>query len=217
MHNQNFNILESEYIKNRTGDNAFVLSVAEWAEKTNAIGIKAKKGRYGGTYAHKDIAFEFASWLSPTFRLYIYTEFQRLKNNELKEAKELLDWNLKRTLSKLNYTIHTDAIKEKLIPQRISKNKGYIYANEADLLNMAIFGITAKQWRIQYPKAKGNIRDNASHYQLLILSNLEAVNAELIRIGLSQDERLEVLNEAAIKQMTSLLSSPTISNLPSGN
>lgn len=218
LHNEDFNILESEYIKNRTGDNAFVLSVNDWADKTNAIGIKAKAGRYGGTYAHRDIAFEFASWLSPTFKLYVLKEFQRLKTKELEEQKEALEWNLNRTLSKINYTVHTDAIKERLIPQRISATKavGLVYASEADLLNVAVFGITSKQWRMENTDKKGNIRDNANHFQLLVLSNLEAVNAELIRIGLSQSDRLEILNEAAIKQMTSLLSSPSISKLTSG-
>lgn len=214
LYNENFNILESEYIKNRAGDNAFVLSINDWVEKTNAIGIKSKAGRYGGTYAHKDIAFEFASWLSPTFKLYVFKEFQNLKAKELENTQYRLDWNLKRALSKINYTVHTDAIKEKLIPQKIAPSKsGFVYANEADILNVAVFGMTAKEWRLQSEDKKGNLRENANHYQLLILSNLEAVNAELIRIGLSQDERLEILNEAAIKQMTSLLSTPAVNKL----
>ena len=214
LNNPSFKGNEFVTFKNKAGANNFNLTPQKWIKATDAIGMYVKSGRYGGgTYAHQDIAINFCSWLSPTFQLYLIKEFQRLKQIEVQERNEVLDWDLKRTLSKLNYTVHTDAIKEKLIPERLSKTKGYVYANEADILNLAVFGITAKQWRVQYPKVKGNIRDNASHYQLLILSNLEAVNAELIRIGMSQDERLEVLNEAAIKQMTSLLSSPSISKL----
>ena len=213
LYNQDFNLIEFDKIKNEAGVNRFVLSASRWIKETKAIGLKSKAGRYGGTYAHLDIALGFCYWLSPSFQLYVVKEFQRLKQIEAKERNEVLDWDLKRTLSKINYTVHTDAIKEKLIPQRVSKNKGYIYANEADILNLAVFGMTAKQWRLEYPNEKGNIRDMASHFQLLVLSNLEAVNAELIRIGMSQDERLEILNEAAIKQMTSLLASPSISKL----
>jgi hypothetical protein len=206
LHNQDFNILESEYIKNRTGDNAFVLSVVDWREKTNAIGIRAKKGRYGGTYAHRDIAFEFASWLSPTFKLYVFKEFQRLKEVEAKEKHETLEWNVKRLLSKVNYKIQTDAIKKNLIPSNIKSGiKGYYYASEADLLNMAMFGMTAKEWRNINSKMKGNLRDNATHEQLLVLANLETHNAEFIKEGLSQEERLEKLNEIAIYQMRLLV------------
>ena len=183
-------------------------------EETGAIGIKSKTGRYGGTYAHKDIAFEFLSYLSPTFKLYVFQEFQRLKHLEIEETKLELDWNLKRVLSKVNYTVHTDAIKEKLIPPRITKGQGFIYAGEADILNVAVFGMTAKMWRHQNPKLKGNIRDYASTEQLLVLSNLEAVNAELIRMQLSQDERTDILNQAAIKQMKSLLTSPSLPKIP---
>ncbi|WP_052600193.1 KilA-N domain-containing protein [Aureispira sp. CCB-QB1] len=214
IHNENFNVLKFEYIKNQTGDPTFTLSVSDWMEQTEAIGIKAKTGRYGGTYAHKDIAFEFLSYLSPTFKLYVFQEFQRLKTLEIEEAKLELDWNLKRVLSKVNYTVHTDAIKEKLIPPRITKGQGFIYAGEADILNVAVFGMTAKMWRHQNPKLKGNIRDYASTEQLVVLLNLEAVNAELIRMQLSQDERAEILNQAAIKQMQSLLTSPSLPKVP---
>lgn len=214
LHNPNFNSLNFEGIRNQTGEATFVLSVSDWVAETDAIGIRAKAGRYGGTYAHKDIAFEFLSYLSPAFKLYVFKEFQRLKSIEYQEQREALDWSIKRTLSKINYTIHTDAIKEKLIPPRVQKGQGFIYAGEADILNVAVFGLTAKMWRSQNPEAKGNIRDFATTEQLLILSNLEAVNAELIRIGMSQDERVVILNNAAIKQMQSLLSSPSLPGLP---
>ena len=214
IYNTNFNVLKFEYIKNKTGDPTFTLSIRDWVEQTNGIGIKSKTGRYGGTYAHKDIAFEFLSYLSPTFKLYVFKEFQRLKEIEVEKTQHKLDWTLNRVLSKVNYSIHADAIKEQLIPPRIEKGVGFIYAGEADILNMAIFGITAKQWRIRNKDVKGNIRDFASSEQLLVLSNLEAVNAELIRMHLSQDERIDILNQAAIKQMHSLLSSPSLSKLP---
>lgn len=216
MYNQDFNLIEFDKIRNEAGVNRFILSVSKWVKNTKAIGIKSKAGRYGGTYAHLDIALGFCYWLSPPFQLYVLKEFQRLKEIEANEVNDALDWNLKRTLSKINYTVHTDAIKEKLIPQKISKiTTGFVYANEADILNMAVFGMTAKEWRLQSEDKKGNLRESANHYQLLVLSNLEAVNAELIRMGLGQDERLEILNGAAIKQMTSLLSSPSTSKLSS--
>lgn len=214
IHNETFNVLEFEYIKNKTGDNTFTLSISDWTKSTNAIGIKSKAGRYGGTYAHKDIAFEFLSYLSPTFKLYVFKEFQRLKTLEIEQTKLEVDWNLKRVLSKVNYTVHTDAIKENLIPPRISKKQGFIYANEADILNVAVFGTTAKMWRLQNKETKGNIRDYATTEQLLVLANLEAVNAELIRMDLSQDERTDILNQAAIKQMQSLLTSPSLPKKP---
>ncbi len=217
MYNQDFNLIEFDRIRNEAGVNRFILSVSKWTKSTKAIGIKSKAGRYGGTYAHIDIALGFCYWLSPAFQLYVLKEFQRLKTIEANQLNEELDWDLKRTLSKINYTVHTDAIKEKLIPQKIEATKsGFVYANEADILNLAVFGMTAKEWRLQSQAKKGNLRENANQYQLLVLSNLEAVNAELIRIGLSQDERLEILNEAAIKQMTSLLSSSSISKLSDG-
>lgn len=215
VHNPDFNSVEFDGIFAQTGLNRFKLSVKNWT-KTNAIGIKAKAGRYGGTYAHPDIAFNFALWLSPTFQVYIAKEFQRLKKAEAQEKHNALDWNLKRLLTKINYSVHTDAIKEKLIPPRIAQNKtsGLIYASEADILNLALFGITAKEWRAQNPDAKGNVRDYATTEQLLVLANLEAINAELIRQGLAQDERVIRLNEAAITQMRSILNSPSHSNLP---
>lgn len=213
MYNQDFNLIEFDRIRNESGVNRFILSVSKWVKSTKAIGIRSKAGRYGGTYAHLDIALGFCYWLSPAFQLYVLKEFQRLKEIEANELNDILDWDLKRTLSKINYTVHTDAIKEKLIPQRIAEKSGFVYANEADILNVAVFGMTAKEWRLQHQDKKGNLRDSANQYQLLVLSNLEAVNAELIRIGMAKDERLEILNEAAIKQMTSLLSSSSIAKL----
>lgn len=217
LHNPNFNRIEFDAFLFESGSNSFSMSPSKWIKNTNAIGIKSKAGRYGGTYAYKDMALGFCYWLSPPFQVYVIKEFQRLKIIEAQEQQEALEWNLKRVLSKINYTVHTDAIKENLIPPRLKpKSQGFVYASEADILNMAVFGMTAKQWRLQYPEAKGNIRDNATHLQLLVLSNLEAVNAELIRINLSQDERLSILNEAAIKQMTSLLTAPSLLKLGLG-
>jgi len=211
FYNEDFQTHHYEGFKNDAGSSTFVMSISEWVTQTKAIGIIAKRGRYGGTYAHKDIAFEFLSYLSPVFKLYVFREFQRLKNLEQSETSEQLDWNLKRTLSKVNYKVHNDAIKAS-IPARI-KNKGFIYANEADTLNVAIFGQTAKMWRLTNEKLKGNIRDYASPEQLLLLANLEAVNAELIRMKLSEDERVDILNQAAIHQMKSLLSAPSVKKL----
>jgi hypothetical protein len=213
IHNPNFNPLNFEGIRNQTGSATFVLTISDWVEHTGAIGITAKPGRYGGTFAHKDIAFEFLSHLSPAFKLFVYKEFQRLKELETQQTNEALDWNLKRTLSKMNYTVHTDAIKETLIPPRISKGTGIVYAGEADVLNMAVFGTTARTWKRSNEKLKGNIRDYDTPEQLLVLSNLEAVNAELIRMKLTQEERIDILNQAAIKQMQSLLSSPSLPKL----
>jgi hypothetical protein len=176
----------------------------KWIEATNAIGIISKSGRYGGTFAHKDIAFEFASWISIEFKLYVIKEFQRLKADENDRLK--LEWNLQRTLAKVNYHIHTDAIKENLIPKELSKAQiSLVYANEADLLNMALFGFTAKQWRDANPEKEGNVRDYATIEQLVVLSNLESINAVLINQGLSQSERLKQLNQIAITQMKSLV------------
>jgi hypothetical protein len=205
INNPHFNSLEFGGIKNEAGLNRFTLSAKKWIEKTNAIGIMAKTGRYGsGTFAHKDIAFEFGSWLSPEFKLYLIKEFQRLKEDENDRLK--LGWNLQRTLAKINYQIHTDAIKEKLIPVTLSKDKiNFVYADEADMLNMALFGITAKQFRDSNKKFDGNIRDAASIEQLVVLSNMESINAVLIHQGLKQSERLQQLNQIAISQMKSLL------------
>jgi len=212
FNNPVFNSIEFDGIKNMSGANSFSLTPKRWIEATNAKGIVSKTGRYGGTFAHIDIAFEFASWLSAEFKFYLIKEFQRLKADETDRLK--LDWNLQRTLSKVNYHIHTDAIKENLIPAKLSKQQiSFVYANEADLLNMALFGKTAKQWRDENPKAKGNIRDEASLEQLVVLTNLESINAMLIKQQLSQSERLQQLNEIAIIQMKSLLSSKAIKKL----
>ena len=198
MYNPDFNSPEFEGIKNMAGLNRFVLSVKQWIEKTNAVGIIAKAGRYGGTYAHKDLAFEFASWVSPQFKLYLLREFQRLKEEEQKQ----LGWSAKRELSKINYHIHTDAIKQNLIPPELSQlQTSIIYANEADVLNVALFGSTAKEWREANPNLKGNIRDYASINQLICLSNMENLNAVFINKGISQQERLKELNKIAIQQM----------------
>ena len=198
MYNPDFNSPEFEGIKNAAGLNRFILSVKQWIEKTHAIGIIAKAGRYGGTYAHKDLAFEFASWVSPQFKLYLLREFQRLKEEEQKQV----GWTAKRELSKINYHIHTDAIKQNLIPAELSPiQTSIIYANEADVLNVALFGITAKQWREEHPDLKGNIRDYASINQLICLSNMENLNAVFINNGVPQSERLKELNRIAIQQM----------------
>lgn len=184
----------------------------KWIESTNAIGIISKSGRYGGTFAHKDIAFEFASWISIEFKLYFIKEFQRLKDDESDRLK--LNWNLQRTLAKVNYHIHTDAIKENLIPQELTKQQiSFVYANEADLLNVALFGKTAMKWHIENPKADGNIRDNATIEQLVVLSNMESINAVLIHQGIAQSERLQQLNQIAITQMKSLLNHPGLKKL----
>jgi hypothetical protein len=204
LHNPDFNVTEFSNIKNESGSNGYVLTSKQWIEKTNAIGIIAKPGRYGGTYAHRDIAFEFATWLSPEFKLYLITEFQRLKEDE--QQRLSLEWNLQRTLSKINYRIHTDAIKEEIIPKEVTRaQSAAVYASEADLLNVALFGMTAAEWRINNPEKQGNIRDYATLEQLVVLSNMESINALLIRQKLSQSERLVQLNNAAITQMKSLV------------
>lgn len=198
MYNPDFNSLEFGGIRNEAGTNRFLLSVKQWIEETKAVGIIAKTGRYGGTYAHKDIAFEFASWVSPQFKLYLIREFQRLKDEEQKQ----LGWNAKRELSKINYRIHTDAIKRNLIPAEITKiQSSMIYADEADVLNVALFGKTASEWRTENPDLKGNIRDHATINQLICLSNLENLNAVFIDKGIPQEQRLAELNKIAIQQM----------------
>lgn len=213
MYNPNFKPLEFDRFKKEAGLNSFTLSPKKWIEATNAIGIIAKAGRYGGgTYAHRDIAFEFGSWLSPEFKLYLIKEFQRLKEDESSRLK--LEWNLQRTLSKINYRIHTDAIKEQLIPPAITNvQTAMVYASEADLLNVALFGITAKQWRDNNPDKEGNMRDHAALEQLVVLTNLESINSVLIRQQLSQSERLLRLNETAIAQMKSLLANNSMKKL----
>ena len=201
VYNPNFNYGEFAIIKNQAGLNSFKISVKEFVAKTNAISLQAKAGRYGGTYAHKDIAFEFAMWISPEFKVYIVKEFQRLKTEEQKQ----IGWSAKRELSKINYRIHTDAIKENLIPAQITPAQAnIIYANEADVLNMAMFGKTAKQWRDENPGLKGNIRDYATINELICLSNMENLNALFIEQGMPQPERLIKLNQIAIHQMSVL-------------
>ncbi|WP_114792496.1 KilA-N domain-containing protein [Niabella yanshanensis] len=212
FNNTGFNSIEFDGIKNMSGSNSFSLTPKRWIESTNAIGIISKTGRYGGTFAHKDIAFEFATWLSAEFKFYLIKEFQRLKEDENSRLK--LEWSLQRTISKINYQIHTDAIKENLIPKAITwQQAGFVYASEADLLNMALFGITAKEWRDNNPGQTGNIRDYATLEQLVVLSNMESINALLIARGLPQAERLLQLNQVAITQMKSLLESKTIKRL----
>ncbi len=212
FNNPAFNSIEFDGIKNMSGSNSFSLTPKRWIETTNAIGIVSKTGRYGGTFAHKDIAFEFATWLSAEFKFYLIKEFQRLKADENDRLK--LDWNLQRTLAKVNYHIHTDAIKENLIPKELTKTQtSFVYANEADLLNVALFGITAKQWRDDNPKANGNIRDEATLEQLVVLSNMESINAVLIHQGLEQMARLIQLNKIAISQMKSLIRNKSIQKL----
>jgi hypothetical protein len=215
VHNPNFNHGGFATIKSKAGLNNYKLSAKEWVEQTNAIGLRAKAGRYGGTYAHKDIAFEFGMWISPEFKIYLIKEFQRLKDAENDRLK--LEWNLQRTLAKINYRIHTDAIKETLLPAKITKAQGAaVYANEADLLNVALFGQTAKEWRVIHPKTPGNIRDHAALEQLVVLTNLESLNSVLIRQGLPQPERLAKLNEIAITQMRSLLTNASMRGLKRG-
>jgi len=212
INNPDFNSIEFEGIKNEAGRNSFFLSAKKWGDLTGAKGLIASAGRYGGTYAHKDIAFEFGSWLSPEFKLYLIKEFQRLKEDENRRLS--LAWDLNRTLSKLNYRIHTDAIKAHLIPAAVTAKQATItYANEADILNVALFGQTAKQWRDANPNLEGNMRESATIEQLLVLANIESMNAELIHMGLSQGERLKRLNEIAIRQMQVLTSSAAIKQL----
>lgn len=216
INNPNFNYGEFAIIRSQAGLNNYKISVKEWVEKTNAIGIRSTAGRYGGTYAHSDIAFEFGMWISPEFKIYLIKEFSRLKAEEQERLSS--GWNSQRTLAKINYRIHTDAIKEHLIPEIVSaKQKSITYANEADLLNVALFGKTAAEFRAENPNMKGNIRDEATLEQLVVLSNLESINALLIRDGLSQAERLEKLNQVAIEQLKSLLSHKSIKKLNSGD
>jgi hypothetical protein len=212
FNNPNFKSIEFDGIKNIAGSNSFSLTPKRWIETTNAIGVVSKTGRYGGTFAHRDIAFEFATWISAEFKFYFIKEFQRLKEDENNRQK--LDWNLQRTLAKINYTIHTDAIKERLIPEKLTaKQTSLIYASEADLLNMALFVKTATDWRSENPYAKGNIRDQATLEQLVVLSNLESINAVLIRQRLDQAERLTQLNQIAIGQMTLLINNTNLKKL----
>ncbi|MDR2206654.1 MAG: KilA-N domain-containing protein [Flavobacteriaceae bacterium] len=212
INNPDFNYLEFGVIGQEAGTNRFIMSAGQWIERTKAVGILVKSGRYGGTYAHKDIAFHFAMWLSPEFQIYLINEFQRLKNEENDRLK--LEWNLQRTLSKINYRIHTDAIRDEIIPKIVTKEQTmFVYADEADLLNVALFGKTAKQWREQNPDKDGNIRDYATLEQLVVLSNMESINALLIRQKFPQSERLFQLNNVAISQMSSLMNNKILKKL----
>ena len=216
FNNPNFNSIEFDGIRNMAGSNSFSLTPKRWMESTNAIGIVSKAGRYGGTYAHRDIAFEFATWLSAEFKFYLIREFQRLKEDEQRRLS--LEWNLQRTLAKVNYRIHTDAVKSHVIPPTVTKEQANrIYASEADLLNVALFGKTAQQWRTENSQRKGNIRDGATLEQLVVLSNLESINALLIRQNLPQGKRLIQLNQVAITQLQSLLGNPHIKRLSEGS
>lgn len=205
LHNSNFNRVQFEAVRNEAGLNRFVMTPTKWTELTGAIGIISKAGRYGGTYAHSDIAMSFATWLSPEFQLYITKDYRRLKSDE--NSRLSLNWNLNREVAKLNYRIHTDAIKKKLIPPELTSEQiSYTYANEADMLNVALFGKTAKQWRDANPGKKGNVRDDASIQQLLVLANMESYNAILIEKGKTQSERLMLLHELAVRQMKTMMS-----------
>ncbi len=212
LNNTGFNPIEFDGIKKSAGLNSFILTVKQWVERTRAIGLVSRAGRYGGTFAHKDIAFEFAAWISVEFKLFLIKEFQRLKEDE--NSRLSLTWNLNRTLSKLNYRIHTDAIQAHLIPPEVTPAQAAVtYASEADVLNVALFGHTAAVWRQTNPDKKGNVRDYATVEQLLVLANIEGMNAELIHMGLAQGERLKRLNEIAIRQMQVLTAAPAVKQL----
>ncbi len=212
INNPGFKLVEFDQFRNQAGTNAFVLSPQKWIETTNAIGLFSKSGKYGGAFAHKDIAFEFASWISAEFKLFLIKEFQRLKEDE--SERKALGWDVKRNLAKINYRIHTDAIKKHLIPEKISGNeKNVIYASEADILNLALFGMTAKEWREKNPGLEGNLRDYSDVTQLVCLSNLENLNALFIKEGINKPERLEKLNATAIEQMTLLTADHTLKRL----
>ncbi|MBK8698978.1 MAG: KilA-N domain-containing protein [Saprospiraceae bacterium] len=212
LYNPDFKSIEFDAFKNESGSNSFALTPQKWIDATNAKGIISKSGRYGGTFAHRDIAFEFATWISAEFKFYFIKEFQRLKAEENDRLK--LNWNLQRTLARVNYHIHTDAIKENLIPREVTKKQAtFVFANEADLLNMALFGKTAADWRTENPKAEGNMRDYATLEQLVVLTNLESLNAVWIPQGLSQGDRLLQLNKIAIQQLKTLLNNQTIKKL----
>lgn len=212
LHNPSFNPVEFDQFRNAAGANAFTLSPQKWIEATNAIGIQSKAGRYGGTYAHSDIAFEFASWLSPEFKLYIIKDYQRLKRDEGERLS--IGWEARRTLAKTNYRIHTDAIKAHLIDESISPaHQRMTYANEADVINVALFGCTAREWRDAHPDAKGNIRDTAEIHELIVLANLEAMNADYIRQGIPQRERLQALRKIARYQLQSVTAAPSTKRL----
>ncbi|MBR0404486.1 MAG: KilA-N domain-containing protein [Eggerthellaceae bacterium] len=215
MHNPSFNSVEFDGFKKEAGANYFVMTPTKWIRETGAIGIRTKRGRYGGgTYAHVDIAFEFASWVSPKFKLYVIKDYERLKADETSRLS--LEWNERRLFSKLNYRIHTDAIKESLVPDLKGKAASFVYATEADVLNVALFGKTAKPWRDENPDEEGNVRDCATLDQLVVLANLESMNAELVRRGLSRPERAEALNAMARWQLQALEENPTLKKLKQG-
>lgn len=218
LNNKDFQVLEFDNLYAEAGKNSFSLSIKRWTERTGAIGFQQKRiGRVPALFAHKDIAMGFCYWLSPPFQLYVIKEFQRLKIKEAEEAKEAIEWTVRRTLAKVNYRIHTDAVKKHLMPPILNAKKGgMVYASEADILNLALFGMTAKDWRLHNTDKKGNIRDHATGEQLLVLSNLENINAEFIKIGLTQDERLDRLNEIAIYQIQVLTVPNDIKGLPKG-
>ena len=212
MYNSDFKVVEFDHFKMQAGLPSFVLSPGQWIKKTCAIGMYVRSGRYGGTYAHKDIAFEFCSAINPVFKLYLIKEFQRLKSDETQ--RQQLEWNVSRTLAKVNYLVHTNAVKEHLIPDDLSKSKQrFVYADEADLLNLALFNKTASAWRKEYPDKKGNIRDTATIEQLVVLSNLESFNSELIKEGLDADTRLKRLNQIAIRQMKIMIENKSLKKL----
>lgn len=214
LNNSDFKLVEFDQFKNESGSNSFVLSPKKWIDSTGAIGITSRAGRNGGTYAHRDIAFEFASWISPEFKLYIIKDYQRLREDESYRLSK--DWNLRRQISKTNYRIHTDSIKENLINNKLSKKQiGITYADEADMLNVALFGLTAKEWRARNPEKDGNMRDYASIEELIVMSNLEAVNAQFLSENIPQSERLKKLNEMARFQLKSLLNNVTLKKIES--
>lgn len=214
LNNPGFNLVGFHQIREEAASQRFIMSVKKWGDTTSGVGVIARAGRYGGTFAHRDIAFEFGSWLSPEFKLYLITEFQRYKQAE---AARGLDWDVRRTLSKVQYRVHTDAVQAHLIPAELpQKQVGYVYANEADLLNRALFGMTAAEWRRQNPDAKGNLRDNATMEQLVVLSSLESQNALLIQQGVADYQRAHMLNTLARAQLQSLLTNPSLSPLRGG-
>lgn len=211
INNPNFKPVEFDGFRKEAGSNHFVLTPTKWIQGTSAIGIKTKRGRYGGTFAHVDIAFEFASWISPEFKLYVIKDYQRLKNDE--NSRLSINWNEKRLFTKINYKIHTDAIREHLAPVTVGEAQRFVYANEADVLNVALFRKTAKQWRDENPTAEGNIRDQATLHQLVVLANLESMNAQLIKEGMSREERVAYLSNMAVSQLKALKDNPTIEKI----
>ena len=214
LHNPDFKGIEFDAFRKEAGLNSFTMTPTKWISATNAKGVKVKRGHGGGTYAHVDIAFEFASWISPEFKLYIIKDYQRLKSDE--NSRLSLEWNEKRLFTKINYRIHTDAVKENLAPNIKGKGGKFVYATEADVLNVALFGRTAKQWRDENPDKPGNLRDGATLHQLIVLANLESMNAQLIKEGRSRQERAEYLNAMAREQLSALADNPTVKALESG-